>query len=160
MADDTEALKHNLFFRSFFRHRGYYNLVQISPGKYRQDKLFTSPENSRGWLSATDLFTHEPNGVETLSPEGKRLLNANVAQYGDSFVSNPVVVEGYWTGDSPSDQLPYSRSRAILVRQYLQSHFQIDPGNIGAVGLNNLPPSGVGHSTWDGVCIVILKHHA
>src|SRR5438105_3728217 len=31
IAEDTEALKHNLFFKGFFNHRGYYSLSSLSP---------------------------------------------------------------------------------------------------------------------------------
>ena len=33
MADETEALKHNFFFRSFFSHRGYFNLTDMAEDK-------------------------------------------------------------------------------------------------------------------------------
>ena len=158
MADETEALKHNFFFKGFFKHRGYYNLAHISPDKYRKDPLFASPANSRVWLSGADLFQHSSNGPEELSPQGKALLNHALTQFGDdSVVESPIVIEGYWDGDNPADQLAFSRVRAILVRQYLESHFQLDPGNLAAVPMKNLPPSGTGHKAWDGVCIVIIK---
>jgi phospholipid/cholesterol/gamma-HCH transport system substrate-binding protein len=157
MADETEALKHNFFFRPFFQHRGYYNLTQISPEKYRKDTLFTSPNNSRTWLSADQLFVRDPDGLEQLTPQGKSLLDNALAQYGDSIVESPIVVEGYWGGDNPADQLTHSRNRAIIVRRYLQIHFQLDLGHLGAVPMKNLPPSGLDHSSWDGICILVLK---
>jgi phospholipid/cholesterol/gamma-HCH transport system substrate-binding protein len=157
MADETEALKHNFFFRGFFRNRGYYNLTSISPGKYRNDSLFTSPGNSRTWLSSEQLFQRDPNGREHLTPQGRGLINSALAQYGDSIFESPIVVEGYRGGDNPADQLIVSRNRAILVRLYLQNHFQLDPGHLGVVPMNNLPPSGLDHSSWDGICILVLK---
>jgi phospholipid/cholesterol/gamma-HCH transport system substrate-binding protein len=157
MADDTEALKHNFFFRGFFRHRGYYNLTNISPDKYRKDSLFTNPGNSRTWLSAEQLFQRDPNGQEHLTPQGRSLLNSALAQYGDSIFASPMVVEGYWSGENPADQLIVSRDRAILVRLYLQNHFQVDPGHLGAVAMKNLPPGGLDHSSWDGICLLVLK---
>jgi phospholipid/cholesterol/gamma-HCH transport system substrate-binding protein len=157
MADETEALKHNFFFKGFFRHRGYYNLTSISPDKYRKDSLFTNPGNSRTWLSAEQLFQRDPNGEEHLTPQGRSLLNSALAQYGDSIFESPIVVEGYWGGDNPADQLRISHNRAILVRLYLQNHFQLDPGHLGAVSMKNLPPSGLDHSSWDGICILMLK---
>ncbi len=160
MADETEALKHNFFFRGFFRHRGYYNLAHLSPDKYRRDRLFTSPANNRVWLSASELFERDGNGLEQLTPRGKALLDNAMAQYGDAIVESPIVVEGYWGGDNPAEALPLSRDRAILVRRYLQTHFQLDPGNVGAVPMKNLPPSGLDHPTWDGICIVVLKPKA
>jgi len=157
MADETEALKHNVFFRGFFRRRGYFNLSHISPDKYRQDKLFTSPADSRIWLSGAALFQHDLNGAEELSVSGKALLNDAFARFGDSAVESPVVVEGYSEEGGPANQLARSKRRAILIREYLQSHFQLDPGNLGAVPMKSLPPSGLGHPTWDGICLVLLK---
>src|ERR1700730_1031933 len=43
MAEDTEALKHNFFFKGFFNHRGYYTLSSLPPQEYRRGKLFASP---------------------------------------------------------------------------------------------------------------------
>jgi phospholipid/cholesterol/gamma-HCH transport system substrate-binding protein len=160
MADDTEALKHNFFFRGFFRHRGYYNLAHLSADQYRKDQLFTKPTNYRTWFSGDEIFHNNPNGTEQLTLRGKTLLDAALTRYGDSFVESPIVIEGYGGGEHPDGQLALSRSRAILVRQYLQSHYQLDPRNLGIVSMKKLPPDGVGHSTWDGICMVILKGRA
>jgi hypothetical protein len=78
-------------------------------------------------------------------------------QYGASAVESPIVIEGYSAGGNAADQLASSRNRAILVRRYLQTHFQLDLGNLGAVPMMNVPPSGLDHPTWDGICIVVLK---
>jgi hypothetical protein len=88
---------------------------------------------------------------------GKLLLNSALTQYDEFSVGVPIVIEGYWSGDSVADQIAFSRSRAILVRQYLQNHFHITPGNLGVVSMKSLPPVGVGHPTWDGICIVIPR---
>jgi phospholipid/cholesterol/gamma-HCH transport system substrate-binding protein len=50
MAEDTEALKHNFFFKGFFNHRGYYTLGSLSPEEYRHSKLFGSTQSPRAWL--------------------------------------------------------------------------------------------------------------
>jgi phospholipid/cholesterol/gamma-HCH transport system substrate-binding protein len=160
VADDTEALKHNFILRGFFKRRGYYDLTHIPPDKYRTDSLFTSPANSRAWLSAEQVFVRDPGGPEQLSQAGKVLIDTTLAQSGDSFIESPIVVEGYWSGSNPADQLLLSRNRAILVRRYLQNHFQLDPEHLGVVPLKNLPPSGLDRSNWDGICIVVLKGSA
>lgn len=157
MADETEALKHNFFFRGFFRHRGYYNLTHLSPDRYRKDQLFSNPANHRAWLPAEALFARDSNGLEQLTAQGKSLLDNTVAQYGGSILASPVVVEGYRSGGNAADQIALSRDRAILVRNYLQAHFQLDPSNIGAVSLQSSPPAGVDRPTWDGICIVVVK---
>jgi hypothetical protein len=84
------------------------------------------------------------------------LLNAALTENGDPIVESPIVIEGYWSGGVPADQLRLSRSRATLARQYLQDHFQLDPRNMGVVALKSSPPYETGHTTWDGICIVLL----
>ncbi|MGO9256683.1 MAG: MlaD family protein [Bryobacteraceae bacterium] len=157
LADGTEALKHNFLVRGFFKSRGYYNLDRIAPEQYRRDAAFTSAVNYRAWLPATDLFQDGPNGQEELSAAGKRALDGAFTENGDSVFESPIVIEGYCGGRSPSDQLRLSRARAILVRQYLQSRFQLDSSNLGIVALKNAPPNAVRRPTWDGICIVVLR---
>jgi phospholipid/cholesterol/gamma-HCH transport system substrate-binding protein len=156
LADATEALKHNFLTRGFFKKRGYYNLAEMSPEEYRKERSFTSPANRRVWLSGSALFQKGSNGEE-LSPAGKALLNAALTENGDPL-TGPIVIEGYWNGDVPAEQLRFSRSRAALVQQYLQARFQLDPRDVGIVPLKSLPPKGVQHAAWDGICIVVLKN--
>jgi phospholipid/cholesterol/gamma-HCH transport system substrate-binding protein len=156
LADATEALKHNFLTRGFFKRRGYYNLSEISPDQYRKDRAFTGPQNHRVWLSGPELFQSGSNGEE-LSAKGIALLNAALTENGDPIVESPVVIEGYWNGDAPADQLRRSRSRAMLVREYLQARFQLDPRNVGIVPLKNAPPKGMQRATWDGICIVVVR---
>jgi phospholipid/cholesterol/gamma-HCH transport system substrate-binding protein len=157
LADGTEALKHNFLVRGFFRRRGYYNLDRITPEQYRRDAAFTSRANYRAWLSASELFQAGSNGQEELSAAGKALLDGALTENGDSIFESPIVIEGYCNGTQPTDQLRLSRIRAILVRQYLQSHFQLDASNLGIVAMKNSPPTGMERQTWDGICIVVLK---
>ena len=157
LAEATEALKHNFLTRGFFKKRGYYTLADISPEKYRRDRVFTSRTNRREWLAGSDLFQSGANGQEELSARGKALLNTTIAEYGDSIVESPIVIEGYWNGSVPADQLRLSHNRAMLVRQYLQRQFQLDTKYLGVVPLKNSPPSGTERTTWDGICLVVLK---
>jgi phospholipid/cholesterol/gamma-HCH transport system substrate-binding protein len=157
MADDTEALKHNLLFRGFFHRRGYYNLANLSPDRYREDHLFVDPGNYRLWLSAAALFKTDKSGLEVLSLEGKAMLNAAVLQNDGSAVDDPIVIEGYSSASDSAEQFMLSRQRAILVRQYLQNRFQLDGAGLGVVFLKNSPPQGLGHADWNGVCVVVVK---
>ena len=91
------------------------------------------------------LYKPAPQAAPPAVPMG-------MAQYKD-----PIVIEGYWDGGVPADQLRLSRTRAMIVRQYLQDHYQLDPRYIGVVSLKNAPPKGVEHAKWDGVCIVVLR---
>lgn len=157
LADATEALKHNFLVRGFFRSRGYYNLDRISPEQYRRDAAFTNRANYRAWLSAPELFQGGSNGQEELSPAGKALLDNAVTENGDSIFESPIVIEGYCSGRVPADQLRLSRSRAVLARQYLQTRFQLDSSNLGIVAMKSSPPNVTGRTTWDGICLVVLR---
>jgi hypothetical protein len=68
-----------------------------------------------------------------------------------------VIVEGYSDGDEVNDRLAASRHRAILVRNYLQGRFSLDTSRVGTVALENRPPEGSSHTSWNGVGIVLLK---
>jgi phospholipid/cholesterol/gamma-HCH transport system substrate-binding protein len=157
MAEDTEALKHNFFFRGFFKHRGYYNLSNLKPDQYRQDKIFSDPANHRQWFTDQDLFQTRADGVETLSALGKKRIDGAATLLGDAIVSHPIVIEGYASASDHEEQFAESRNRAILVSQYLHTHFHLDMQNVGVVPLRDQPPSGVHKDHWDGICMVILK---
>ena len=160
VTDETEALKHNFLLRGFFRRRGYYNLANIPPDKYRADKLIKSPSAARSWLAADALFTEKPDGSEQLTVQGKSLLDSAIAKHGDPVLDSPVVIEGYSNDASGAAQLVRARRRAILVRSYLEDHLQLNASNIGVVGLSDQPPNGLDRTSWNGICIVVLtqKH--
>jgi phospholipid/cholesterol/gamma-HCH transport system substrate-binding protein len=160
MADDTEALKHNFLLRGFFHRRGYFDLTHIEPDSYRKDRMFTNPQNTRTWLPADQIFERSANGAEQLTSRGRSLLDAAVAAFGDSLVSKPIVIEGYSSGGSASEGLSRSRRRAVLVRLYLQNLYQLDASHVGVVPMRDLPPRGLDHTNWDGICIVVVAAKA
>jgi phospholipid/cholesterol/gamma-HCH transport system substrate-binding protein len=157
MADDTEALKHNFLFRPFFRQRGYYNLSHITPDEYRKVHLFANPTNLRVWLPANELFHRTADGTDQLTAAGRALLDQTLSQYGDAIVESPIIVEGYSDGGTLADRLAISRDRSILVRTYILNHFHSNADNLGSIAMEDRPPSGLDHSTWDGVAVVVLK---
>ena len=157
MADETEALKHNFLLRGFFQKRGYYTLTTLSPDVYRKDPLFAAQNADRAWLPADQLFHPDSHGVEELTSQGRSALSAAFGNYGQRIFQGPVVVEGYSDSDSAGDRLAVSRARAILVRNYLQTHFHMDTGKLGAVALENRPPDRSAHGSWNGVAIVLVK---
>ncbi len=157
MAEDTEAVKHNFFFKEFFNRRGYYSLSSISPDEYRRNKLFANANGRRLWLSADALFRPGAHGTEELSPAGKRAIDAAIASYGDVVFQHPVVIEGYSDAVDPADQLARSYNRAFLVRTYLVARFPFVAKNVGVMPLSSMPPPGLGHNSWSGVCISVVE---
>lgn len=157
MAEDTEALKHNFFFKGFFKHRGYYNLSNLSPEEYRRNKLFINTDDRRSWLSADHLFLDGAHGSEELSGDGRKAIDAAIAAFGDTVFQQPIVIEGYSDAASPADQLALSYTRASLVRTYLEARFPFAAKNLGVMPLSATPPPGLGHEHWSGVCILVAK---
>ena len=155
MAEDTEALKHNLFFKGFFNHRGYYTLASLSPQEYRRSKLFGGTQSPRAWLQADALFQHGPHGSEELSQDGKHTIDAAVTSFGDSVFTRPIVIEGYSDAAAPADALSWSYARAQLVRNYLEARYPFTTKNIGVMPLSSAPPPGLGHDRWSGVSILV-----
>ena len=82
LAETTEALKRNFFFRGFFNRRGYFDLDDVSVAQYRQGALETEDRRVlRIWLGADVLFERDANGDERLSDGGPR-----AARFGDVAV--------------------------------------------------------------------------
>ena len=111
LADDTEALKHEFFFKGFFTKRGFYQLADLKPATYRQQKLFTNVTNHRIWLPTSALFDQKSDGSEALSTRGKAALDSAIAQDGGPAIDKPVVVEGYSNTTALADQIATSRHR-------------------------------------------------
>jgi phospholipid/cholesterol/gamma-HCH transport system substrate-binding protein len=157
MAEDTEALKHNFFFKGFFNHRGYYSLSSLSPREYRRSKLFANPHNPRVWLGADSLFEQRPNGSEELTTDGKHAIDGAVVSFGDSIFKHPIVVEGYSDAVTPAEALSLSYVRAQIVRNYLAARYPFEAKNVGVMPLSATPPTGLGHEHWSGVSILVAE---
>jgi phospholipid/cholesterol/gamma-HCH transport system substrate-binding protein len=156
IADDSEALKHNFLLRGFFKKRGYYNLTNLAPDRYRNERLFVAHENERVWLAADELFQRDGSGAESLSPAGASLLERVFSRYGAKVLESAIVIEGYSDAPEVATRLVSSQNRSVIVRNRLRNTFQLDPETIGSVALENAPPKNAGRTTWNGVAIVIV----
>jgi phospholipid/cholesterol/gamma-HCH transport system substrate-binding protein len=153
MADDTEALKHEFFFKGFFKHRGYDDLDDLPVEQYRAGQIFKDLPESRQWLPASSLFTTNQDGEEVLSAQGRHAIDAAVGRFKEIY-GQPLIIEGYASLGSASDELIESRRRAALVRSYLQLRFYLLPKNMGIIALRSTPPENAGKSAFDGVSLV------
>ena len=153
LTDDTEALKHEFFFKGFFKHRGYDNLDDLPAEQYRAGQIFKSLPQSRGWIDASSLFTTNQSGEEVLSANGRQNIDQAVGQFKEIY-NKPLIIEGYASSGSPSDELVRSRKRAALVQNYLELHYHLMPKNTGIVALRSTPPENAGRTTFDGVSLV------
>jgi phospholipid/cholesterol/gamma-HCH transport system substrate-binding protein len=156
LADDAEALKHEFFFRGFFKKRGFYSLRDLSPEQYRTNPYLEKQKTKRAWLNATDTFAKGANGNEVLSPSGERQIDRIIGAAKDSVVDQPIIVEGYSNQPSAAGEMAASRSRTILLARYLEKRFHFNARNIGLMPLNATAPPSSGKDSWDGACIVLL----
>jgi phospholipid/cholesterol/gamma-HCH transport system substrate-binding protein len=156
LAEDTEALKHEFFFRGFFKKRGFYNLEQLSPADYLKACQRQDACGSRTWLDAANLFAADGNGTVQLVQTGRHAIDNAVAPVVDSLPDHLVIVEGYAGTGTPDQQFVTSRRRADLVREYLEAHFHLIHSDVGIVPLRDKPPHGAGRDTWNGVAIVLF----
>lgn len=156
LAEDTEALKHEFFFRGFFKKRGFYNLEQLSPADYLKACQGQNACGSRTWLDAANLFATGSNSAVQLDETGRHAIDRAVAPVVDSLPDYLVIVEGYSDAGSPDQQFVVSRRRANLVREYLEAHFHLIHSDVGIVPLRDKPPHCAGRETWNGVAIVLF----
>jgi phospholipid/cholesterol/gamma-HCH transport system substrate-binding protein len=153
LTDDTEALKHEFLFKGFFKHRGYDNLDDLPAEQYRAGQIFKSLPQSREWMDAGSLFTMNQSGEEVLSANGRQQIDQAVGQFKEIY-DHPLIIGGYASSGSASDELVQSRRRATLVQSYLQLHYHLQPKNTGIVALRSTPPENAGKTTFDGVSLV------
>jgi phospholipid/cholesterol/gamma-HCH transport system substrate-binding protein len=156
LADDTEALKHEFFFRGFFKKRGFYDLEQLSSADYLKACERQNSCGSRTWLDAANLFATGSNGTVQLDETGRHAIDSAVAPVVDSLLDHLVIVEGYSSTGTADQQFVTSRRRADLVREYLETHFHLVHSDVGIVPLRDKPPHCAGRDTWNGVAIVLF----
>lgn len=155
VAEDADALKHNFFLRGFFKHRGFYDLAEMSADQYRKSDFVKEKKSRRVWLPADKLF-EKANGKEELSAEGRRELDNAMSQFVSYLPNKPLMVEGYSNHGAPSEEYLVSEQRATIVREYLIAHFQLKPDYTGAMPLSDSPPEKTGKQSWDGISLVVL----
>jgi phospholipid/cholesterol/gamma-HCH transport system substrate-binding protein len=157
LAENAEALKRNFFFRGFFNKRGFFDLDTVSVEDYRQGALETKDRKVlRVWVSSAVLFEKDATGRERLTDDGRQRLDSAMAAFIRYPRDTPFVVEGYAAGITTDERFVASRSRAQLVREYLQGKFGLDGGYVGVMPLGNTAPGSPTDGTWDGVALAMF----
>jgi phospholipid/cholesterol/gamma-HCH transport system substrate-binding protein len=153
MAENTEALKRNWFFRGFYKKRGYYDIDNLTIADYlimKKDR-----HEKRFWLSAQELF-EKSGDTEVLTEKGKDLIRADVKELFQYIENNPIyLIEGYDSKGSAGDQYLVSRSRALAVRTFVEAQFPVPPESLGILPMGLKVNQETGES-WDGVALVAL----
>ena len=157
LAETTEALKRNFFFRGFFNRRGYFDLDDVSVAQYRQGALETGDRRVlRIWLNADVVFERDANGVERLSEGGRVRLDSAMSQFVRYPQKSPFVVEGYALDATGDTRYLNSRTRAQLVRDYIVGKFKLDPSYVATMPMGAEAPGSPSGRDWNGVALAMF----
>ena len=157
LSENTEALKHNFFFRGFFNRRGYFDLDRLTVAQYRQGALESRDRRAlRIWLGTAVLFAKDVNGVEQLSDDGKARLDSAMSQFVRYPRNSPLVVEGYAQEATNDQRFLLSRRRAQLVRDYVVGKFSLDPDVVAMMPMGQEATGSPAGNTWDGVALALF----
>jgi phospholipid/cholesterol/gamma-HCH transport system substrate-binding protein len=157
LAENTEALKRNFFFRGFFNRRGYFDLDDLSVAEYRQGALETNDRRVlRIWVRDAVLFENDANGRERLTQDGKRRLDSAMAQFVQYPRTSPFVVEGYANASTADERFLLSRGRAQLVRDYIIGKFGLDSNHVAVMPMGFEAPGSPDGDQWSGVGLALF----
>ena len=108
LAENTEALKRNFFFRGFFNNRGYFDLDDVSVQEYRQGALETKDRRVlRIWVRRDRALRTGRRTARNGSPtDGKARLDSAMAEFVKYPRTSPLVVEGYAHGGDRGRAIP------------------------------------------------------
>lgn len=143
LSDNTEALKHNFFFRGFFKRRGFYDLGALTAPEYQKASFGKGFKKHPIWLASADLFQTDAKGLETITPAGKAKLDAAMTEILQLPRNGPLMIEGYSGTGVPSQQYLVGRRRAARVQMYLIDRFHLRPAYVGIISLSGAK-EGVG----------------
>jgi phospholipid/cholesterol/gamma-HCH transport system substrate-binding protein len=152
LAENTQAIKRNWFFRGFFNSRGFYDLDNVTVSEYQEGRFLPDRQKRREWFPAADIFETVAGGGERLTADGRRRLELAMANFLQYSASDPLIIEG-WAGSSNApEEILKARSRAMMVRDYLLETFQLQPNYVGTLPMNTAPPG----TPDDGVALVLF----
>jgi len=157
LAEASEALKHNFFFRGFFNKRGYFDLDDVTAEQYRAGALESKERRVlRVWVSHEVLFDVDPNGALQLTDDGKRRLDSAMGAFLRYPRNSPFVVEGYAGGLTTDERFRDSRHQAQLVRDYLIGRYPLNPSNVAVMPLGPDAPGSPTGDKWNGVGLAMF----
>ena len=154
LSDDTEALKHNFLFRGFFRSRGFFDLGSLSLADYQSPKFAKGFKQHRLWFESNDLFKKDAAGLEVLTAEGKARLDEGMTAILKFPRNGPLVMEGFATAGTPSQQYLAGRRRAVLAQGYVIGRFRLRPAYVGVISLGSQTQKDNPSQGKEGVGIV------
>ena len=95
---------------------------------------------------------------EELSDQGRKKLDAAMADFLRFTRDSAVIVEGYAGSGSSDEQFLRSRERAVKVREYLLKRFSLSAEYVGVMPMGAVRSSSPQGAVHDGVALVLLKN--
>ena len=155
LSDNTEALKHNFFFRGFFKRRGFYDLGALTTREYTSAAFAKGFKKRSIWLESGVLFGADSRGQPVLTADGKRRLDEAMTAILAFPRNGPLMIEGFAGGGTASEQFLAGRGRATRVQAYLIARFRLRPAYTGVIAMAPTPGANGGSSAFqEGVGIV------
>ncbi|MBY0503769.1 MAG: MlaD family protein [Bryobacteraceae bacterium] len=152
LSDNTEALKHNFFFKGFFRRRGFFDLGALNVTEYRNPRFGKDFKQYRLWFATEDLFRKDAGGAEVLSAQGKAKLDEAMTQVLAFPRNGPLILEGFASDGTVSQQYLAGRRRAVRVQAYIVDQFRLRPAYVGVISLGS--DAAFNKTAKDGVGLV------
>lgn len=158
LSEGTEALKRNILFRGFFRDRGFFDLDAITRDAYVSGALEGDSRVAlRVWIDAEGLFAPDADGIEQLTPAGRRRLDSAMADLVRYPRDSALVVEGYAQVTDGGAAHLISAERANMVRDYLLNRFRRRATLTGVMAMGSQAPnSPSGDERWSGVALALF----
>ena len=127
--ENMEALKHNFFVRGFFKKRGYEDSSELT-----SNEVVSLPQGApikEFTYSGKQLFEKQ---------DSAKLKNQKSLNAGGEFLANNqfgfavIAVSAGMEGDTQKD-LTLTEARALVVREYLVTHFGFDDSQLKTLGM-------------------------
>jgi phospholipid/cholesterol/gamma-HCH transport system substrate-binding protein len=126
--ENMQALKNNWFFRGFFKNRGYQDPAELT--KHAVKELPQQPVLETFAFPAKDLFDKPDNAKLKSEKRLNRVGNfLEKTPYELVVVAASVGLKGETEGN-----LVLTQARAMVIREYLVEHFNIDDTRIKTLG--------------------------
>jgi len=128
MQEDMEAMKHNFLTRGFFKKRGYEGSDELRI--HRIGTLPQTPSERTFHYDAGQLF-NRPDAAKL--KKAKELDEAGDFLQQNKFGLAVVVVRAGMKGDTEKQRV-LTEARAMVVRDYLVNHFELDDTRLKTMG--------------------------
>jgi hypothetical protein len=140
--ENMQALKKNIFFRGYFKDRGYMDSTELT--KWEIEKIPDAAPMKKFLIPAGDLF-EKPGTVKL---KGKKQLN-EVGAYLEKNPFGLVLVQAFsGQAGEHEDNLVLTQAQAMVVRDYLADKFEFDDTKLKTKGMGEVEVTEAGRDHW------------